>query len=92
MCERTVGKGSAGCAVMRDYHSIERRIVLLQQLMFCNFEKWQREGLPIIKVVVLQDIDAGTELTVDYHWQNQATHTLFVELWGTRLPDVLRPQ
>ena len=36
--------------------------------MFCNFEKWQREGLPIIKVVALQDIDACTELTVDYHW------------------------
>jgi hypothetical protein len=34
----------------------------------CIFEKWQREGLPIIKVVALQDIDAGTELTVDYHW------------------------
>ena len=34
----------------------------------CRFQKWQREGLPIIKVVVLQDIDAGTELTVDYHW------------------------
>ena len=30
--------------------------------------KWQREGLPIIKVVAQEDIAAGTELTVDYHW------------------------
>ena len=34
----------------------------------CRFQKWQREGLPIIKVVAKQDIAAGTELTVDYHW------------------------
>ena len=34
----------------------------------CIFEKWQREGLPIIKVVALQDINAGTEITVDCHW------------------------
>ena len=34
----------------------------------CRFQKWQREGLPIIKVVAMQDIAAGTELTVDYHW------------------------
>ena len=39
MCERTVGKGSAGCAVMRDYDSIERRIVLLLQLMFSDRTK-----------------------------------------------------
>ena len=39
MCERTVGKGSAGSAVMRDYHSIERRIVLLLQLMFSDRTK-----------------------------------------------------
>ena len=34
--------------------------------------KWQREGLPIIKVVAKQDIAAGTELTVDYHWEEFA--------------------
>ena len=39
MCERTVGKGSAGCAVMLDYDSIERRIVLLLQLMFSDRTK-----------------------------------------------------
>ena len=38
----------------------------------CMFEKWQREGLPIIKVVAKQDIAAGTELTVDYHWEEFA--------------------
>ena len=34
----------------------------------CALEKWQREGLPIIKVMALQDLCAGTELTVSYNW------------------------
>ena len=34
----------------------------------CVFEKWQREGFPIIKVMALQDMRAGTELTVSYNW------------------------
>ena len=34
----------------------------------CALEKWQREGLPIIKVMALQDMCAGTELTVSYNW------------------------
>ena len=28
----------------------------------------RHSGLPIIKVVALQDINAGTSFTVDYHW------------------------
>ena len=34
----------------------------------CALEKWQREGLPIIKVMALEDMSAGTELTVSYNW------------------------
>ena len=34
----------------------------------CALEKWQREGLPIIKVMALEDMCAGTELTVSYNW------------------------
>ena len=33
----------------------------------CAFEKWQRDGLPIIKVMALQDMCAGTELTAQFN-------------------------
>jgi len=34
---------------------------------------------------------AGIGGSTKWAAQNQATHTLFVEMWGSRLPDVLRP-